>query len=261
MIRRNESPRRLGRAGLAAVVLAAGAALPLAPTLAQQDDVDPAAEPQQEHRTVIVTPSDPSAPAADVKLDVAPADFDVSLNIAERPSAFSPDLHVIAADDVTVERQFDSRTGQVIEVQGKTLRIVPGTDLDQARAEVERARANLAAAEHRLRKMEAEARTGGGKNPKLTLKVDPGPDKRKQITVRRAPATAPGKGADVRSYGWTFENEVKQPAADQEKRIDQLEQKLDQINEMLQEMRDSRNREGEELGVETQRGPVSLRRR
>ena len=272
MIRRNESPRRLGPAGTLAVVLAAGAALPLAPTLAVQEDVTPAAEPQQhEHRTIIVTPSPRSAPATDPAstspaatdpaADAAPAstapatdaliEADVSFDfVAEAQTTESPAVLFEARDDAAVERRVDTRTGQVIEVQGKTLRVRAATDLEQARAEVERARADLAAAEHRLRKIEAEARAGGDKAEGMASKPVQVTGKRSVVVSRRAPAATTFRAAKR-------DANKKQPAEDQAKRMDELEQKLEQMNDLLRRMLDTQERERGKAGDDNPYGPAA----
>ena len=62
MIRESQSPRRLGRLGCAAVLLAAGGLLPLAPTLAQVEGPKP--ETSAEDRGRSPSPSTTSRPSA-----------------------------------------------------------------------------------------------------------------------------------------------------------------------------------------------------
>ena len=228
MIRRNQSPRRLGRAGWVAVLLAAGAALPLAPTLAQ-DEAPKDAAPQGGR--VVAVDAVPiytfkaASDGAGAANPPAAAGAEAAGDIPSQPAAGG------AANAQSI---IDADVGYIF-IDGKdgeaAVRTLSADEVEQARAEVARARANLAAAEKRLEKLEAKAREGGGKKGGVSS-VDIGgvPVKRSVVVSRRVPAKYDYVVTTQASAG-------KRPAEqDPSKRIDQLEQKLEQMNHLLQQM-------------------------
>jgi hypothetical protein len=240
MIRQSKSPHRLGRPALFAVLLGA-AALPLAPTLAGQDE--PVTD---ERRDVIVTQAEPAT--------TAPLTAEVTDDVTV---TFSPDVKtdtveqvvIGTSDDAVTDKIFDARTGNTIEVRGKSLRIVQGSDLERARAEVQAARANLEAATRRLKEVEARSRNNdakfgwkGADKPGKSDDADPNLKiKKGEIHFKDAPANY----ADTpkKSFGSTDKK-----SSEQDLRMDVLEEKLHQLGQMLQEMRQERNQAEENSG-------------
>lgn len=252
MIRQNESPRRLGRPALLGVVLAAAAALPLAPTMARQDDVVEESKEaqttsetrQEETRTVIVRQATPES-GADVVVDLAEV---------------KAPLRVISVDGKAITVTGDVKTAGIPGDDGKglgadltvattekeavfdySLSNRPGKDdpnarehrIQQARYEVEMLAANLAVAKQRLAQLE---KGGDDVRPTVTFKkADPNhyvavrPSSNAATTVRMKPA---GKGDKAHHTNYEGGKEGD--------RLDQLEQKLEKIDRLLGKLLDEK---------------------
>jgi beta-lactamase regulating signal transducer with metallopeptidase domain len=212
MIRTNEVPRRLGRPGLVGILLAAGAALPLAPTLAQVE-----APKEETRREVVVTRSAdaPSIEGASITFSNEGA-LVVGADVA--PQSGSADN---AATVIT-----DARTGNKIEVKGGEMHIVGADEVEQARFEVEKLSAELAQAKQRLKELEKRDKKGdaGAKIEGKSLRLDLKP------SVKTETRSENSKGLE------------KKGSDDQQRRLDRLEQKMDKIDELLSELRDSRRK-------------------
>ena len=266
MIRRSDRPHRLSRPAFLAVLLGA-AVLPLAPTLAGPEDPDA----NVERREIVITPSAPHAEntSSDVReedrtglrLDVREpvrVEKDVvitrdgrSLTVTGDAVAFS-DSDDLAAPSVIV----DPRTGNRIEVRGKSFHLVSGSELEQARAAVERARADLAVAQKRLEMLETSVGGADDRTPKSTDNVK---TKLGIIASRRKPTEAREKGVTLKGElkGDATGAAMKGADADPEPRIRQLEEKLEKIDALLSEIRDQSKLEGNlrhELKAEPSQG-------
>lgn len=253
MIRSNQSPRRLGRLGLAAVLLAGAAVLPLAPSLAQDEPKD--ADEPNDLRGVVVD----LVPATDATADPAAPSTDAP-DAASAAVAFTPEGSlVVTADEAPAAGEtsvFDARTGQlVLTARDGSLRIVSadGSELDQARAEVEALSASLAAAKERLRDLEKRGKEEKG--PKAEGKFN----LRLSNTVRE-PAKASGahrltvkKVEPVTSSFAPAGKGGGKGAGDADRRLERLEQKLEQLDELLREMRELKEKPGDEPGKD--KGP------
>jgi hypothetical protein len=257
MIRRSDSPHRLSRPGLLAVVLGA-AALPFAPTWADSDAPgapDAPGADNVERREIVITPLATSAdkPATDLTTTEVSEEVDVRLKTqpvrvesdvvitrnGETMTVVGDEFGFASADDAPAHVVVDGRTGRKIEVRGKNVRVVNGDDLEEARAAVERARADLAAAQQRLDMLEKSARgdtsakiagKGGGKY------VEKGADKAPMklgVIARVKPAGAQNKNPYVKD-----KLNYKDAGDDPEPRIRQLEEKLEKIDAMLNEIRE-----------------------
>lgn len=234
MIRRNESPRRLGRPGIFAVLLAAAAALPLAPTLAR-DDSSTVEEEKQVTREVTITTS------ADAPV-TASGDVSVSVIEGELPATASADtIRFVKDEDVIRQKIYDARTGSTVVMDGKEVRIVAGDDLEQARAEVEQLSAALAQAKQRLKELEKGKRANGNKN--VDAKWESGTATRR-LSVK--PADPRVKSAPSADWVSKPDKEDLRRDDDQQRRLEKLEQKLDKLDQLLDEMREMRDRERKE---------------
>jgi hypothetical protein len=231
MIRANRSPRRLGGMGLAVILLAAGAALPIAPSLAREDvaktEESRKDEPTTDKRDVIVTPTtDPLINKATI--------------------TFSDGGHLLVAapegpgraDNAPKGVILDARTGNVIEYDGAGVRIVAADDVDAARAEVEHLSEALAKAKARLKELEKR-----------------GKDREKEYKAKKAEKD----GGDVGPKGVLRLNVKREDDAllkskpepdrrdkfggDQERRLERLEQKLEKLDAVLDELRELKKQE------------------
>jgi bla regulator protein blaR1 len=244
MIRANRSPRRLGGMGLMAVLLSAGAALPLAPSLAQED-VAKVEEPRNaddvkvEQRELILTPTvDPVAGKATITFS-----DEGGLVVSG-----SPDVRNPGVAQNTPTAVYDARTGSRVEYHGGEVRIVRGDDVDQARAEVEQLSAALAQAKARLKDLEKRDKEkdksdkAGGKQAKGGR--DPSPH-----TVF-VPRRVEGKRFDMRLDTKTDAANHRADKGggdrDQERRLELLEQKLEKLDAVLDELREMRKDRGRE---------------
>ena len=265
MIRRSDSPHRLSRTGFLAVLLGA-AALPLAPTLAEPEEAgERHGADVEERREVIVTPSAAadSAPA-DTQLNVETTvrldgdvrtDRDVVVTTGDGEAhALTLSRGVIAFaesedDEKPADVIYDARTGSKIEVRGQTIRLVKGGELDEARAAVERARADLAVAQKRLEMLEQSARRGD-KGGKIAGKGDDNASKKFGIATARKPQMGVNY-TDVK-------DKMKRQGGDgdPEPRIRQLEEKLEKIDALLNEVREMKQR-GNGGGADTNHVPPS----
>ena len=235
MIRQNQCARRLGRAGTALVLLCGAAALPLAPTLAD-DEPTKVEEPRQdvadakrELRVVTVGPGSGDEKAGDTVVSFAP---EGSLFVTTREDTVAEG----AADTKGPKKIYDARTSSSIVVDGADMRIVhiaSGDEVAQARAEVEQLTAALAQAKARLKDLEKQGK-GDGK--------DPGP---KGMIGRRVTVKRGDLGEEVRNYPYTVSKPAKDGGGDQERRIERLEQKLEMLDEVLNELRDLKKQKGD----------------
>jgi hypothetical protein len=229
MIRRNESLPRLSRPGLIAVLLAAGAALPLAPTLAQVEN------PKQEQRELTITRVDSEPGAENPRIDVIKSP-DGTLSVVGGEGS----VVITSAGEEPSKQFFDARTGATVEMRGGDLRIVQGNDIDQARAEVEQLSAALAQAKQRLKELEKR-----GKNADM---------KGRSADIKEAPMGMPGSQRTPKSAYLAklkLDNKDLAPKAedrgdDSQRRLDKLEQKLERIDELLSELRDMKNKDRKE---------------
>ena len=256
MIRQNESPRRLGRPALLGVVLAAAAALPLAPTMARQDDVveesqeaQTTSETQQEEtRTVIVRPIQPGGDAPVATTDAA-VGVDVSplrvISVDGRALTVTSEVRTTetagdggaAADllarvkephpvlDYAVSSRYDKEGAKSREAQ-----------IRQARYEVEAAAANLAVAKQRLAQLERGDKVVHGLTLTVPKKDAPGhqivdkqPTTDSRVTLRMKPADKIDKAS--RPNG---------DDGNRGDRLDQLEQKLEKIDRLLGKLLDEK---------------------
>jgi beta-lactamase regulating signal transducer with metallopeptidase domain len=235
MIRQNESPRRLSRPGLLAVLVAAGAALPLAPTFAQVEPPKP-----EEHRALIVTQSSASSDS--------PKAEGATIVSADGQLTVTSDVKVTdGAPVVITQRSEDSRAGNVVELRDDTLRIVQKSDLERARAEVEQARANLEMATRRLKELEAQA-GAGNKKPEKWEATAPARWKVTKNFADGEVASKPGNG--------TPESKGRGPDRDQERRMQKMEQKLEKIDQLLNELREMKQREQKDRKEMPEGGPA-----
>jgi beta-lactamase regulating signal transducer with metallopeptidase domain len=245
MIRSSETPRRLGRPGLAGILLAAGAALPLAPTLAQVE------APTTDTRQVVVTASadrpgaegaTSSSAAGGISITSASADVAPSAGGA---SSAAGEISITSADaapsaggaDNRQTVTLDSRTGNKIVFDGKDVHIVSQDEVQQARMEVEKLSAQLAQAKQRLKELEKR-----GKGEKGNTKDGP---EAKNADARTRYIT---KKEDVRwevkpETAWQAKIAPDKGGDDQQRRLDRLEQKMDKLDELLNELREMRGRE------------------
>ena len=255
MIRQNESPRRLGRPALLGVALAAAAALPLAPTMARQDDVvreAPATatieNQQPETRAVVVRPAQPGelAPVATTEaaapevraVRVYGADGKALTVTGDAKAAQSEGAVDVGAGDFDVRVKepqvvFDyalSRQDLKEDAKARDLRI------QEARYQVEMAAANLAIAKQRLAQLEHaadEARHGA------TVTAPKKNTTRYEIVTRQPKDNRPMATTAVRPA-------EKGDGGRQGDRLDQLEQKLEKIDRLLGELLDAKGDKAKE---------------
>ena len=242
MIRANRSPRPLGGMGLAAVLLAAAAALPIAPSLAREDvageaevNVEP---PRAEVRDLVLTPTVESA-------DLAPATVTFTEDGKGVVIVAAPDKDDAPGADPVLRKVYDARTGSTIEYRGADVRVVAGPtddELAQTRAEVEKLSAALADAKARLRKLEVYEKDKlkvGKIKEKPAKEGDPSP---RTTTV---PLRLDVKRADDARLNKTKLNAewFDKAGGEQERRLERLEQRLDKLDAVLDELREMRKQD------------------
>jgi beta-lactamase regulating signal transducer with metallopeptidase domain len=263
MIRQNETcvagpaGRTLGRAALAAVCAAAVGLLPLAPTLAQQ-------EPQQPQAprgiTVITAPhagNSAAAPRAEVQF--RPTSSAASAGAPEGvPRAATIELRTpdgLVAVQTTPEAAVGLPGGPPAAVDGAsiTFSAAPAAegdrgrnDVDRARLEVQRLSAELEAARARLAMAEAVAWRGGNGGNRGT----PAP---------RAPMGGGGtsfRGGEPDAPPSARRAQRGGAGPDQQRRLDELERKLDRLLDEVQNLKQGRQGHGEGHG-ESEKPAVS----
>ena len=256
MIRRNESPRRLSRAGMVAFVLVAAAALPLAPSLAEDT------------REIVVNANTDSATPAIagevVVLDGAPVTASVEITdtfSVASDAAVSPGGKTITVAEDGGISTIDAASGKTISKRetgksarmkaddelmsqqetGKSARIKDDDELMAARAEVEKISHALAVARQRLAQLEARA----GMKQTVRLKTadvnwfKAGENGRGTIDVPATIKTKPR--TTVLKEDW---KRIVEPKAVNEpaERLDALEKKLEKIDQLLSEIRDAQGK-------------------
>jgi beta-lactamase regulating signal transducer with metallopeptidase domain len=241
MIRQNPSPRRLGRLSLLGVLCAAGGVLPLAPTLAQVETTKPETPASADRREVVITraeiaPGTENPGAENRGADAAPH-VELRLDPLARTVTATDDVVVTRNEPDVTSRVVDARTGAVVEVRGKALKVVAGSDLDQARAEVERAQANLDMARQRLKQLEARASAGGDEagwsaDKKLDGKTAKDVKWKKDAKDAKAKSLSEDQSADRKEH-------LNVVSGDQEKRMERLEQRLEKLDAMLRSMQEN----------------------
>ena len=232
MIRQNEIPgraraaRSLGRVGLFAVCAGAVGLLPLAPSLAQQD-------PQPRAVTVVEAPVADTEPVGLTEVEVRPVPESAFVEV------YAPTrTHVV---QVTPTRSYPV-AGEVPVAVNTTTATAPSLesdkgayDVDLARAQVERLAMELEAAKARL--ATAEAVAGRSRKP----------------GAKFAPKTSPNA---LNSYAKRDYRVAPKEAKsqDSQRRLDELERKLDRLLDEVQELKDGRSGRGA-----PNTPPVSLR--
>ena len=265
MIRQNNNPPRLGRAAFLVVCALGAAALPLAPAMGVQE------EGTDEHRAVIVTeaPADGQTFAVEVVAEDAPATDPKPIEtfVGEAGSlVMSPDGKRVVVKDGPVVRQIDATTGKIIsETHTDQFVFAENDEVAQARAEVARLTEALEAANRRLAAL--EGRSGKKETPRLrTVTVKPKAPakldakdatsyrvttKRKEPakgwTVKQGdmdPKSSKGSQTEWKVDEWKVDKSNPKEVGDD--RINKLEDKLDRLERLLEQMRDSQqnNRDG-----------------
>ena len=229
MIRQNENSgrtgaaRTLGRAGLVAVCAGALGLLPLAPSLAQQSvqiEAAPQAEgePGREGRLFLTTEvaAEPAPEGKILELTAPERHVVVQLAPGGAPQAEPKGL-------VTV-------TPREVEYTPVTVEFSPaGSEVERARMDVERLTAELQAAKARLKSLEAGEGSDDPKpKPKLKARL-------LQSTVKK------GNGAPATSYlSKVTPRTVSVRDQDPQRRLDEMEQKLDRLLNELHDLKQQR---------------------
>ena len=251
MIRKNESPRRLGRAGLAAVVLAAAVALPLAPSLA--DDTRELVVTTTSEDTQPVTSAATSVEAEDViRVGIEPVTTSlvVSGDVLAMTSAAAAaeDGKTITVTEGDTLTTIDAATGKIISKSHGVKTKGGGADndaeLNQARAEVEKLSAALEQAHARLAKLEKQR---GGKPTAVRLKTTKGWEGGDKAGWKVETATKWAKSAekDPKSAVSFKKADITTKAEERDasdERLDELEQKLEKIDALLSEIREQQGK-------------------
>jgi hypothetical protein len=239
MIRANETDRRhaaghtLGRAGFAALCAGAAALLPLAPTLAQVETAPVTVEltPTQ------TTPAPEAAPRpvkvgtrVQLRLDGEAAP---SAENAPVPTTVAGPEGVIAriqpSGEIVVRTDAAPAPVGVATVQGAEVRLdpAPASNVDEARAEVDRLTDRLEKAKARL----AELEKGGGGAANRTPT---------SVRGRRMTGTAPFYAARLAPTP-ARANNADPSQGDSNRRLDELERKLDRLLGEVERLKDARH--------------------
>ena len=247
MIRQSETYREaaagrtLGRVGLLAVCAGAAALLPLAPSLAQQLTI------QAREEAPVTAEAPPTVTVhAEPTVSVEPVRAEVKL---------VPSTTVLAAPDgnyVVQSRPSTSAALTLTPATDPSARpvevhfVTPPADVNQARAEVERLTAELQAAKARLAQLE---QSGGANNRAPTA----------ANTYRYTRVRPADPRLRVRTVAPRAENPTDQPTerpADSDRRMDELERKLDRLLSEVERIKEGRREEGSRTRSTTP--PVSM---
>jgi beta-lactamase regulating signal transducer with metallopeptidase domain len=237
MIRENETDRRhaagrtLGRAGLAALCAGAAALLPLAPTLAQVEtgpvtvQLTPAAENAESNTRPV---------QVQARLELRPPEAAPSAGGAPVPTTIvGPDGSVA---EIRPAREIAVRSADpaahVAIIRGGEVRLdaTPASTVDEARSEVDRLSRELDQARARLAQLEQ----GGGAANRTPTAV------RSYRVTGTAPAYTRSRPAKA--------NNMDPPQPDSDRRLEELERKLDRLLGEVERLKESRPGSGQGSG-------------